>query len=64
VLTPRQRDVAELVARGYSNKRIAKETGLALPTVKEHVSAAASRVPGDGPPRYRLIVFMLSDDAA
>lgn len=61
VLTPRQRQVAQLVARGWTNKRIARETGLTLQVVKEYVSAAAARLPGDGKPRFKLLVFCLSD---
>ncbi|MGH6661109.1 MAG: response regulator transcription factor [Rhodospirillales bacterium] len=38
-LTPRQMDVLDFVARGYSNKRIALALGLAEGTVKLHVAA-------------------------
>ena len=37
-LTPRQREVIRLVAKGLSNDDIAKELVIALPTVKRHVS--------------------------
>jgi DNA-binding NarL/FixJ family response regulator len=37
-LTPRQREVLRLLARGYSNDRIAQELGLRERTVKNHVS--------------------------
>ena len=36
-LTPRERDVLTCVCRGMSNKRIARELGLAEKTVKTHV---------------------------
>src|SRR5438093_5693424 len=37
-LTPREREVLALVGRGYANKRIARELGIAEKTVKVHVS--------------------------
>jgi NarL family two-component system response regulator LiaR len=38
-LTPREREVAELIARGGQNKRIALELGISEKTVKSHVSS-------------------------
>lgn len=37
-LTPRQREVLQLMRRGLSNRRIGAELGLAIGTVKSHVS--------------------------
>jgi DNA-binding NarL/FixJ family response regulator len=37
-LTPREREVLQLIGRGYANKRIALELGLSEKTVKTHVS--------------------------
>ena len=39
VLTPRERDVLALLARGESNKRIAAALNLSIGTVKGYVSA-------------------------
>lgn len=66
MLTPRQAEVAGLVARGLSTKAIAQETGLAVPTVKEYIKQAAGRIPGDTPPRHKLILwfFQVGDDHA
>ena len=36
-LSPREREIAELIARGDSNKQIARELGIAETTVKIHV---------------------------
>lgn len=38
-LTPRQADVLSLLLRGLSNKLIARELGLSVETVKDHVAA-------------------------
>ena len=38
-LTPRQREILELVAKGYSNARIAKDLFLSESTVKQHLRA-------------------------
>ena len=38
-MTPRQREVLELLARGYSNCDIAQSLGIAVGTVKGHVTA-------------------------
>jgi two-component system, NarL family, response regulator LiaR len=37
-LTPREREVLDLIGRGFSNKRIARELGVAEKTAKTHVS--------------------------
>lgn len=36
-LSKREHDVASLIAKGLSNKQIAKKLHIALPTVKDHV---------------------------
>ncbi len=43
-LTPRQRDVAWAVARGLSNKDVARALGISPATVKDHVHAILSRL--------------------
>ena len=42
-LTPREIDVLELVSEGLPNKRIAKELGISVNTVKFHVNALLSK---------------------
>lgn len=39
-LSPRRRQVVELIARGRSNKEIAAELGLTVSTVANHAKAA------------------------
>ncbi len=43
-LTPRERDVLALIARGLSNKRIATDLGLGLRTVEGYVSAVLAKL--------------------
>jgi DNA-binding NarL/FixJ family response regulator len=43
-LTPRERDVLRLIARGESNKRIAAQLNLSLGTVKGYVSAVLEKL--------------------
>jgi NarL family two-component system response regulator LiaR len=43
-LTPREREVLELIGRGFSNKRIALELGAAEKTVKNHVSRVLGKL--------------------
>ena len=69
MLTPRQHEVALMVARGMSYKAIARDTGLSVRTVVNHVQNAALRINGTveaSRPRDRVMLFVLSirDDAA
>jgi DNA-binding NarL/FixJ family response regulator len=43
-LTDREREVLQLIARGYNNQRIAQELTLSLKTVRNHVSNILSKL--------------------
>lgn len=63
MLTPRQREIADLVAKGMSNKAIARELDISVDTVKWHVQEAAQRVPFRCRARHALTLFVLSGRA-
>lgn len=44
LLTPREREVLRLIARGYAYKEIAVELGIAAKTVESHVSAVLRKL--------------------
>ena len=54
-LTERQLEVATLVAAGLSNKAIARALGISPHTARNHVVRVAARIPGDGPPRLKIM---------
>ena len=54
VLSPRERDVALLVARGLTNKEVARELGLCDGTVKIHLHNIFQKLGAKS--RYNLIV--------
>jgi len=43
-LTPREREVLALIGRGFANKRIALELGIAEKTVKTHVGHVLAKL--------------------
>jgi two-component system, NarL family, response regulator LiaR len=43
-LTPREQEVLDLIGRGYANKRIARELGIAEKTVKTHVGHVLAKL--------------------
>lgn len=66
-LTPRQKQIAGLVARGYTTKQISVVTGLSPFTVQNHIVQAAERLDGQQYPRSKLTLWFLAqpdDDVA
>ena len=60
MLTARQAEVARCVARGLTTREIAVELGIAPRTVEAHIADAASRIPCQGAPRYRITIWFFT----
>lgn len=58
-LTPREVEVARLVAAGRSYKAIGRHLGISVQTVQWHVLNAAEKLGGAGSPKLRLVVFVV-----
>ena len=56
-LSPREREVLQLVASGQSNRQIAQELGIGEQTVKTHVSNVLNKL--DLPDRVQAAIFAL-----
>lgn len=59
-LSTRQAQVAECVARGLPDKRIAAELGIDIETVRVHIQLAAKKLPGETSRRHKLTLFFLT----
>jgi DNA-binding CsgD family transcriptional regulator len=58
-LTPRQLEVARLLARGLSTKAVARTLNISPHTAKVHIQHAAARIPGPGRPQVKLVLYVL-----
>ncbi len=56
-LSPREREVLGLIARGHSNRQIARELGIGEQTVKTHVSSVLTKL--DLEDRVQAAIFAL-----
>jgi DNA-binding NarL/FixJ family response regulator len=61
-LTTRERQVAEAIARGLSNKQIALEFGISTETVKRHLASIYSKLALPG--RVALALHVVRSRAA
>jgi non-specific serine/threonine protein kinase len=60
-LSPRQREVAELISRGMSTKTMARTLRVSTRTIERHVAHGAARLPElPGRPRERLLAWILT----
>lgn len=58
MLTPREREVARLVALHHTNAEIAQELGIAPTTVAGYVQRIGRLIPGRGSPKSRIAVWV------
>jgi DNA-binding CsgD family transcriptional regulator len=56
-LTPREREVVELVAEHKTAKEIARELGIAVTTVRGYIGRIGRVIPGRGRPKERILVW-------
>jgi RNA polymerase sigma factor (sigma-70 family) len=61
-LTPRERQVAEAIARGLTNKQIAQEFGISAETVKRHLASIYGKLALRG--RVALAIHVVRSRAA
>jgi DNA-binding CsgD family transcriptional regulator len=54
-LTPRERQVAQLIVEGLTCAEIAQRLGIAPSTAARHIQQGAAKLDGHGKPRYRLL---------
>lgn len=59
-LTPRQSEIAGLVARGLPDKVIAAKTDITIDAVRFHIQSAAARLPGTQSPRNKLTLWFFN----
>lgn len=57
MLTPRQVEVAGMVAKGMTAREISREIGATVGTVEQHIKQAAHRIPGETPARHKLALW-------
>jgi non-specific serine/threonine protein kinase len=56
-LTQREEQVAALLARGWSARKVAEHLHISERTVAGHVEAIALRIPGDLPAQARIVCW-------
>lgn len=57
MLTSRQAQIVARIAEGMSTKDIARDMGLSVRTVEAYIQAAAHRIPGQGKPREKCLLW-------
>jgi FixJ family two-component response regulator len=67
ILSPREREIALLVARGMTNKQIARELGLTPGTVAQHLHRTFLKLKQfltPGAPEREMLTLLMSDSQA
>lgn len=60
-LTPRETQVARLLAQGYTPKEVAVLLGVQLQTVRARIKHASARLPGPHAPMIRVILWAVRE---
>ncbi|MFP3947991.1 MAG: helix-turn-helix domain-containing protein [Longimicrobiales bacterium] len=60
-LTPRERQVLELVGGGRSRREVADELDISVSTVDTYLDSLSKKLPGDGPRLRRLALLAARD---
>lgn len=58
-LSPRHRQIVELVAKGWSYPKVAKRLGIKHETVRAHIRVISKRLGSDDPPRVAMCDYYL-----
>lgn len=61
LLTPRERQVAELVAENLIDGQIARRLGISTSTVRSHIRSIGLKIPGCGRLKGRIIRWWGTD---
>lgn len=60
-LTPREREVLDLIVKGKSRRQVARALDISVHTVDGYIRSLSSKIPGELPPMRRFMVRVSSN---